>query len=172
MEPVYLALGTNMGDRVALLRATLERLSAVVEIDAVSSVYETEPVGFRDQPDFLNLVVAGRTALEPRALLEAILGIEAALGRVRSFRNAPRTVDIDILIFGDRIVAEPDLEIPHPRMRGRAFVLVPLAEVAPELVHPGTGERIAELAAALRGERVERRFPGSDVFKRDKESVE
>lgn len=164
VRPVFLALGANLGDREALLRAALARLAEVVRIDAVSSVYATEPVGFRDQPDFLNLVVAGRTALLPRALLQAVLAIESDLGRVRTFRDAPRTVDIDILLHGDAVIDEPGLTIPHPRMRERAFVLAPLAEVAPTLRHPVTGETAAELAEAVGREGLERLYPGTRLL--------
>jgi len=148
---VWLGLGANLGDRLANLRAALRRVERVVAIDAVSSVYESEPVGYQEQPDFLNLVVRGRTTLSPRALLEAVLGIERELGRERAFPNSPRVIDIDLLLYGDRVIAEPGLQVPHPRMLERAFVLRPLVEIDPDLPHPLTGERMAgHLAGADR----------------------
>ncbi len=145
MPTVYLGLGTNLGDRESNLREALRRLAELVRIEAVSSVYESEPVGFRAQPDFWNLVVRVHTELGPRALLVAIQEIERAMGRRPSFRNAPRVIDIDILLYDDVQLDLPELTIPHPRMLERAFVLVPLAELAPDLELPGLGI-VAELA--------------------------
>lgn len=166
---VYLGLGTNLGDRKRNLRAALRRLGAVLEIDAVSSVYETEPVGYREQPDFWNLVVRGRTALEPFALLAAAQRIERQLGREPSFRNAPRVIDIDLLLYGDLRLVTSKLEVPHPRMLERAFVLRPLAEVEPGLRHPVTGERISERLAAVGAglEHAQPLFPGTRLLERD-----
>lgn len=149
MARVYLGLGSNLGDREANLRAALEALRPAVNVERVSSIYETEPVGYLEQPLFLNMVCCGTTALDPFELLRAIKKIEAGLGRVPSFRNGPRLIDIDILLYDDRVIATSDLVIPHPRMMERAFVLVPLLEIAPELVHPVTGSRIGDLAPAL-----------------------
>ncbi|SRR5690606_38135889 len=165
MPTVYLGLGTNLGDREANLRAALRRLREVVRIEAVSSVYESEPVGYRAQPDFWNLVVRAGTRLEPLALLEALRGIERALGREPSFRNAPRVMDIDLLLYDDVQLNLPELILPHPRMLERAFVLKPLAELAPDVVHPSTGRTIREHAAgADRLERAVPLFPGERLL--------
>jgi 2-amino-4-hydroxy-6-hydroxymethyldihydropteridine diphosphokinase len=114
-----------------------------------SSVYETDPVGYLDQPAFLNMVVAVETSLSPRELLARLLKIERELGRVRTFRNAPRIIDLDILLVGSMILDEPDLQVPHPRMMERRFVMEPLSEIAPDLVHPITGRTIASHYADL-----------------------
>ncbi len=130
----FLGLGSNLGDRMATLRAAVAGLPDVV---AVSPVYETEPVGGPDgQPPYLNLVVELATALSPRQLLDVARRLEAAAGRVRAERFGPRTLDVDVLLVGDEVVDEADLCVPHPRMAGRRFVVVPLADLAPELVGP------------------------------------
>jgi 2-amino-4-hydroxy-6-hydroxymethyldihydropteridine diphosphokinase len=142
----YLSLGTNLGDREANLRAALELLQRCGEVVAVSSIYETEPWGYPDQPEFLNCVCAIATGLEPPALLEATQSVEQELGRRPNFRFGPRLIDVDILLYGDASYHSDDLEIPHPRMALRAFVLVPLADVAPKVRHPLLGLSIQELA--------------------------
>lgn len=149
MATAYLGIGGNLGDRRATLRAALASLPPAVRPVAVSSLYETEPVGYRDQPDFLNAVVQVETDLLPRSLLKQLKGIEQALGRSVRFRNAPRTVDLDILFYEGQVIDEADLTIPHARLAERAFVLAPLAELAPELWHPWLGRPISELLAAL-----------------------
>jgi len=165
MATVFLGLGTNLGDREANLRAALRMLRDVVQIEAVSSVYESEPVGYRPQPDFLNMVVRARTQLEPSALLEAVRGIERALGREPSFRNAPRVMDIDLLLYDDIELDLPELTVPHPRMLERAFVLKPMAELAPDAAHPRTGRTFREHAAeAERFERAVPLFPGERLL--------
>jgi 2-amino-4-hydroxy-6-hydroxymethyldihydropteridine diphosphokinase len=121
-------------------------LRAQVAVVAASRIYESDPVGYTDQPRFWNLVLAIETELGAHALLERIIEIERALGRERSFRNAPRNIDIDILLYGDAVLAEPGLTIPHPRMTQRAFVLKPLLELAPELTDPATGQPYRDLA--------------------------
>lgn len=137
----YVALGANLGDPVAQLRDGLAALARLPDtrVVAVSPFYRSAAVGYRDQPDFVNGVAALDTTLAPRALLEALLAIEREHGRVRSFLNAPRTLDLDIVLYGDRRVVEEGLEIPHPRMHERAFVVVPLADIAPDVVVPARG---------------------------------
>jgi GTP cyclohydrolase-4 len=146
---VYLALGSNLGDRRANLAAALQRLREVVDITSVSSLYETEPAGYRDQPRFFNMVCAGRTAVSPQELLVYAKSIETALGRRPSFRNGPRLIDIDILFYDDLRLEQENLTIPHPRLAERAFVLVPLAEIAPQLVDPVSGRSISALCSAV-----------------------
>lgn len=133
---VYLSLGSNLGDRRENLRAAIRRISEHITIDAISSVYETAPVGPQGQPAFLNLCLASRTNFMPHDLLHFLQSIEWVGGRRPTYRWGPRVIDIDLLLYGDRRLAAPDLTIPHPEMTRRAFVLVPLAEIAPDLDHP------------------------------------
>ena len=147
-EPVYLALGTNIGDRAGNLQTAMEALAPKVTVVRESSIYITPPWGYTDQPDFYNQVIEVRTRLEPVPLLRYLKGIEKGMGRVTLFRNGPRVIDLDILFYGERTVDVGDLQIPHPRMAGRAFVLVPLVELAPNLVHPILGVSVNEM---LRG---------------------
>jgi len=145
------ALGSNLGDRRAHLDFAVARLQPLLRGLRVSRYHETMPVGAPEpQPLYLNAAVVGETALTARELLEAVLAIEQARGRARPYANAPRTLDLDVVLFGDRVIDEPGLVVPHPRFRERRFVLDPLAEIAPELVDPVTGRTIAELAALLR----------------------
>jgi 2-amino-4-hydroxy-6-hydroxymethyldihydropteridine diphosphokinase len=146
----YVALGANLDDPAAQVRAGLRALAALPETRLVrrSSLYRSPPEGGAEQPDYVNAVAALETRLAPRALLERLLEIERAHGRVRSARNAPRRLDLDLLLYGALELEEPDLAIPHPRMHRRAFVLVPLAEIAPEARVPGHG-RAADLAQSV-----------------------
>ena len=146
--PVFLGLGSNLGDREENLIRGLRLLEgAGFAVAARSSLYETEPVGGPPQGPYLNQVVRGETDLSPEALLAACLAAEAALGRVRRERYGPRTLDVDILLYGDLVQDAPKLEIPHPRLHERLFVLVPLAEVGALAVHPRLGLTVAELKA-------------------------
>lgn len=161
-EPVraFIALGSNLGDRRALLEAALTALRATpgIELVAVSSVYETDPVGPPPQGPYLNVAAAITTALSAPDLLERLQAIEAAAGRTRGTeRNEARTLDLDLLLFADTALLTPTLEIPHPRMHERAFVLEPLCEIAGEVVHPVLGESIASLAAKVRDPKRVRR---------------
>ncbi len=142
---VYLALGSNIGDRHKNLSAALQRLRERVMLHKISSVYETAPVGYLDQPQFLNMVCYGQTACSPDELLRSVQTIEVALGRELSFRNAPRPIDIDILLYDDLYLETDRLTIPHPRMSERAFVLVPLAEISPFVIEPVSGKTVQEL---------------------------
>jgi len=143
---VYLGLGSNLGDRQYNLDRALEFLSQRLRVEKVSSLYDTEPMGNANQPRFLNLVCQVSTGLEPMALLTLVKGIESKLGRLpHHTSNDPRPIDIDILFYGDQVVETPKLVIPHPGLTERAFVLIPLAEIAPDLVHPVNGKTAEEL---------------------------
>ncbi len=145
MTRAYVGLGSNLGDREATIRAAVAALPGVV---AVSGLRETEPVGPVEQPPFLNGAVALETELSPRELLDVLLAVERELGRVRRERWGPRTIDLDLLLYGDRVVDEPGLSLPHPRLHERRFALEPLAELDPELAVPGRG-RVKDLLAEL-----------------------
>jgi 2-amino-4-hydroxy-6-hydroxymethyldihydropteridine diphosphokinase len=151
----YIALGSNLssehGDRKETLAAAVNLLGPLGRVAARSSLYETEPVGYRDQPAFLNAVVALETPMEPLPLLRALLAIERELGRDRSqgVVNGPRTLDLDLLLSGDRVLAGEELSLPHPALAQRRFVLAPLAEIAPQLIHPQRKQSMAELLALL-----------------------
>lgn len=157
MTIAYIALGANLGPAIETVRAALEALAGLPHshLLAASSLYRTAPVGLLDQPDFINAVAAIDTALPAEALLDALLAIEADFGRQRSVLNAPRTLDLDLLLYGTLCCHSARLTLPHPRMHERAFVLVPLAEIAPDLCVPYRGP-VRELLMACRGQRIER----------------
>ena len=138
-----------MGDRQKNLDNALGLLSQRLRVEQVSSTYDTEPLGNVDQPRFLNMVCQVRTGLEPTGLLTLAKGIELKLGRARGKVNSPRSIDIDILFYGDEVVETPELVVPHPRLAERAFVLIPLVEIAPDLVHPVIGKTVRELLQGI-----------------------
>ena len=149
MSIAFVALGSNLGDRLATINSAIDRLSRIGTIRSVSPIYETEPIRFLDQPPYLNAVAEIETSLRPEELLETLLQIERAHGRERTFQNAPRTLDLDLLVYDQEIIQIDKLTVPHPRLHERAFVLVPLNEIAPGLIVPGTGKSAAELLEAL-----------------------
>jgi 2-amino-4-hydroxy-6-hydroxymethyldihydropteridine diphosphokinase len=155
MSLAYIALGANLpssaGPPETTLAAAAERLAALGNITARSSLYSTAPVDFRDQPRFANAVVALQTHLSPQQLLDSLLAIELEFGRDRAASppNGPRTLDLDILFYGDMVLNQSGLELPHPRLAGRAFVLVPLHQIAPDLHDPRSGKTVAEMLGSL-----------------------
>ncbi len=146
---VYLALGTNLGDRAANLRRALDSLPPDFRVRAVSRCYETEPIYVHDQPRFYNLVCRAETELGPLEALRRLKALETALGRKHGRRFGPRLIDLDVLLYAGAVLNTPELTLPHPRLHERAFVLVPLDEIAPDLVHPVLGQTISELRARL-----------------------
>jgi 2-amino-4-hydroxy-6-hydroxymethyldihydropteridine diphosphokinase len=151
MPTAYIALGSNLGDSVGTLSAATNRMRRLGRVEARSSLYETDPVGYRDQPAFLNAVLALETNLEPVPLLHGLLAIERELGRDRSHGvlSGPRILDLDLLLMGDSIITEDELTLPHPALAKRRFVLAPLAEIAAQLRHPQSNQTMAELLAQL-----------------------
>jgi len=146
---IFLGLGSNVGDRQAYLEAALAALPPAVSVLRCSPICETEPWGFADQDKFLNMVIDAETELAPLELLSTLKDIEKQVGRKPTFRNGPREIDIDILIYGDTVFADDGLRIPHPSLPERAFVLVPLADLAPRLKVPGTDKMVTELLKTL-----------------------
>jgi 2-amino-4-hydroxy-6-hydroxymethyldihydropteridine diphosphokinase len=158
----YIGLGSNLGDREANLQQALDQLADSETVTVASPIYETEPVGYTDQPWFLNCVTALRTSLEPRPLIERLQEIERQMGKVTPFANGPRVIDIDLLLYEDQVIDEPGLHVPHDRMHERRFVLAPLADVAPNAVHPSLNTTIASLLSCLPQNEQVRRFSASN----------
>jgi 2-amino-4-hydroxy-6-hydroxymethyldihydropteridine diphosphokinase len=156
MATVYLSLGTNLGDRARNLECAIACLTEVLDALVLSPVYETDPWGLIDQPDFYNLCLRGETTLEARALLHLLKGIERALGRREGTVWGPRLIDIDLLFYDDLVIDEPALTVPHPHIRGRPFVLIPLCDLAEDLEHPVLGRSLRRLAAEVDANRVRR----------------
>ncbi len=160
---VYLALGSNLGDRRGNLAAALQRLRELMEITTISSIYETEPVGYLDQPRFLNIVCRGKTTLSAQELLKYAKDIEVAIGRQPTFRNGPRPIDIDIIFYDNLHITQEDLTVPHPRMAERAFVLAPLAEIAPDVIDPVSGWTAQQLLDAVSQDGVNKLAPSLHI---------
>jgi 2-amino-4-hydroxy-6-hydroxymethyldihydropteridine diphosphokinase len=158
MPTVYLSLGSNLGDRLAYIKKALRMLESRIDVRSMSSVYETEPWGMKNQPWFLNLVCSAETDLAPHALLDFVKGIEQRLGRQETVRYGPRRIDIDILFYDHEVCHSTRLQIPHPRLADRAFVLYPLAEIAPALEHPVTGKTASAMLAELEEPKTVRRY--------------
>ena len=156
----FIALGANLGDPVVTVRAAIGALRGLAQTEfiAVSSLYRTAPVGLKNQPDFVNAVVELLAAASATTLLESLFAIEEHFGRQRSVKNAPRTLDLDLLLYGDAISDDPQLTLPHPRLHERAFVLAPLAEIAPQLSIPGRG-RVSELLLHCADQKIEKMLP-------------
>jgi 2-amino-4-hydroxy-6-hydroxymethyldihydropteridine diphosphokinase len=164
---VYLGLGANLGDRLANLRLALQRLQTLARVEEVSSLYETQPQGVTDQPLFFNAVCRATTGLEPQPLLRFLKNVEREFGRQPGGQKwGPRPLDLDILLYHDRVVDAPELKVPHPRLAERAFVLVPLCELAPELRHPLLGKPMKDLLASV-GEKGIRKIAPKGWEKRE-----
>jgi len=153
-EQVFLALGTNIGDREANLCNARKALAPKVTIIRESPIYITPPWGYEDQPEFLNQVIEVRTKMGPACLLRYLKRIEKKMGRLKTFRNGPRLIDLDILFYGQRVVKRSKLNIPHPRLQERAFVLVPLSDIAPDFVHSVLGMTVESMLAKINTEGV------------------
>ena len=150
MSTAYIGIGSNEGDRFTNLYNSIGLLVQECDIEKISSVYETAPQGYKDQPDFLNCVVQVNTELRPQQLLQELKSIEMMMGRTPTFLNGPRIIDLDILMYGETVIDTDELKLPHPRMHERAFVLVPFEEIAPECVHPNLHKTISALLKELK----------------------
>jgi 2-amino-4-hydroxy-6-hydroxymethyldihydropteridine diphosphokinase len=160
MTLVFLGLGSNLGDREGYLRQGVEGIRRRgVHGVALSALYETDPVGYPHQPPFLNMALCAHTPLSPHEVLEVCRAVEGEAGRTRPFPNAPRTLDVDILLYGEVAMTSPSLTLPHPRLHERAFVLIPLCDLAPDVVHPCLGLPLGALARRVGGEGVRRWAP-------------
>jgi len=157
-DRVYLSLGSNVGDREDHLRSAITRLESIARVISVSSFYETEPMEVTNQPWFLNCAVKVETTKMPKQFMAAVLEIEQEMGRLRTMKKGPRTIDIDILLFGDAVVDSPEVTIPHPAMHERRFVLEPLVEIAPEARHPVFKKTVSEMLDALPGGQTVRKL--------------
>lgn len=153
---VYLALGSNLGDRLANLKQAIAALTPQMEVKAKSAVYETPPWGVEDQPKFLNQVIQATTYLDPEPLLKHLKRLEVALGRKESFPNGPRLIDLDILFYDDLVLNAGSLVIPHPRLHERGFVLLPLMDISPDFVHPVSKKSVREMAAGCDRKGIEK----------------
>lgn len=153
---VYLALGSNLGDRLTNLKQAIAALTPQMEVKAKSAVYETPPWGYEDQPKFLNQVIKANTYLDPEPLLKHLKRLEVALGRQESFPNGPRLIDMDILFYDDLVLNSPSLVIPHPRLHERGFILLPLMDIAPDLVHPVQKKSVREMVVGCEVEGIEK----------------
>ena len=162
MITAYIGMGTNLGDRAAALRSAVEELGRRkgVRLKDASSVYETAPVGVTDQPDFLNAVLRIETDLSGRALLELLLEVERVFGRVRKEKWGPRTLDLDVLLYGDAVLREDGLLVPHPHLHERAFVLLPLCDLCPDGLHPVLKRTFRELARSIGANQEVQRVEG------------
>ena len=149
INEAYIGLGSNLGDSAANMRRAVEMMGGFAVRVRRSGLYRTAPVGFRDQPAFYNAVCRIETGLTPFELMAALLRVETAVGRRRTFRNAPRMLDLDILLYGRRVMWSPPVVLPHPRMGERVFALLPLADIAPQVRHPVTGATVLEMLRAL-----------------------
>jgi 2-amino-4-hydroxy-6-hydroxymethyldihydropteridine diphosphokinase len=158
-----LSLGSNLGDRLENLKKALEKLKDLGIVEKASSVYETDPVGYLDQPQFLNMACLLATKLSPEELLKGLKMLEEEMGREASFRNAPRPIDVDIIFFNEIVFDSPDLTIPHPRMHERAFVLAPLAELVPEDIHPVLKRTVSDLVQTIDQSRIDKLSDLSDL---------
>jgi len=156
---IYLALGSNLGDRLENLKQAIAALPPQMEVKAKSSVYETPPWGYEDQPKFLNQVIKAKTYLDPEPLLKHLKRLEVALGRQQSFPNGPRLIDMDIIFYDDLVLNSPSLVIPHPRLHERGFVLLPLMDISPDLVHPINKKSVREMAAECQVAGIEKFAP-------------
>jgi 2-amino-4-hydroxy-6-hydroxymethyldihydropteridine diphosphokinase len=152
---IYISLGSNLGDRLANLRNAMTNISPKVKAVAQSSIYETEPWGYSDQPSFLNQIIKANTDLAPFDLLAFFKEIEVSMGRQETFRFGPRLIDLDILFYDDLVLNTPKLTIPHPRISERAFVLIPLVEIAPDLYHPVIGKTVQQLTTGVDSSSIE-----------------
>ena len=153
---VYLALGSNLGNRLSNLKEAIAALPPQMEVKAKSAVYETPPWGYEDQPKFLNQVIKATTYLDPEPLLKHLKRLEVALGRKETFQNGPRLIDMDILFYDDLVVNTPSLVIPHPRLQERGFVLLPLMDLDPDLTHPVSKKSVREMMTSCNVEGIEK----------------